>query len=167
MTDFQLCMFLVLFSRKDSQIQKEQNFEMNLLLYSRSVIRMMDMQITKRFSSSKMKRYRLGSSVCTRTVFLILLHTPSFLLEIRVIIKILSHPWYHINCDGFEKGWSKKIQNGRLKKTEIFNSANSQYFFAKISGIGSWVNRINWCKGYWCSLIYLVIRLTKVSSKKE
>ena len=49
---------------------------------------MMDMQITKRFSSSKMKRYRLGSSVCTRTVFLILLHTPSFLLEIRVIIKM-------------------------------------------------------------------------------
>ena len=107
MTDFQLCMFLVLFSRKDSQIQKEQNFEMNLL-YRRSVIRMMDMQITKRFSSSKMKRYRLGSSVCTRTVFLILLHDPSFLLEIRVIIKILSHPWYHINCDWFEKGWSKK-----------------------------------------------------------
>ena len=97
LTDFQLCMFLVLFSRKDSQIQKEQNFEMNLL-YSRSVIRMMDMQITKRFSSSKMKRYRLDSSVCTRTVFLILLHTPSFLLEIRVIIKILSHPWNHKNC---------------------------------------------------------------------
>ena len=27
----------------------------------------------------------------------------------------------------------KKIQNGRLKKTEIFNSPNSQYFFMKIS----------------------------------
>jgi hypothetical protein len=33
----------------------------------------------------------------------------------------------------------KKIQNGRLKKTEFFNSANSQYFFSKISWIGSWV----------------------------
>ena len=161
-------MFLVLFSRKDSQIQKEQNFEMNLL-YSRSVIRMMDMQITKRFSSSKMKRYRLGSSVCTRTVFLILLHTPSFLLEIRVIIKILSHPWYHINCDWFEKGWSKKKKKFKMadsKKTEIFNSANSQYFFAKILGIGSWGNRINWCEGYWCSLTYMVIRLSDASSKK-
>jgi hypothetical protein len=27
----------------------------------------------------------------------------------------------------------KKIQNGRLKKTEIFNSPNFQYFFMKIS----------------------------------
>ena len=36
------------------------------------------------------------------TVFLTLLHTPSFLLEIRVIIKISSHPWYHINCNWFE-----------------------------------------------------------------
>ena len=37
----------------------------------------------------------------------------------------------------------KKIQNGRLKKTEIFNSPNSQYFFMKISWIGSWVSRID------------------------
>ena len=34
----------------------------------------------------------------------------------------------------------KKNQNGT--KTEFFNSANSQYF-AKISGIGPWVSRIN------------------------
>ena len=39
----------------------------------------------------------------------------------------------------------KKFQNGRLKKTEFFNSANFQYFFAKISVIGPW---INWCKGH-------------------
>jgi hypothetical protein len=37
----------------------------------------------------------------------------------------------------------KKIQNGRLKKPEIFNSPNSGYFFVKISGIGSWVSGIN------------------------
>ena len=30
----------------------------------------------------------------------------------------------------------KKIQNGRLKKTEFFKIANSQYFFMKISWIG-------------------------------
>ena len=35
--------------------------------------------------------------------------------------------------------FKKNIQNGRLKKTEFFNSANSHYFFAKISGIGSQV----------------------------
>ena len=29
-----------------------------------------------------------------------------------------------------------------LNKGEIFNSTNSQYFFAKISGIGSWVSKI-------------------------
>jgi hypothetical protein len=29
----------------------------------------------------------------------------------------------------------QKNQNGRLKKTEIFNSTNSQYNFVNISGI--------------------------------
>jgi hypothetical protein len=37
----------------------------------------------------------------------------------------------------------KKIQKGRLKKTEIFNSANPPYFILKISGIGPWITRIN------------------------
>ena len=32
-------------------------------------------------------------------------------------------------------GDEKKNQNGRLKKTEIFNSLNSQYFFMKIYGL--------------------------------
>ena len=36
------------------------------------------------------------------TVFLIILYTPLIFLEIRVIIKISSHPWYPINCDWFE-----------------------------------------------------------------
>ena len=67
-----------------------------------------------------------------------------FWLEIRVIIKISSHPWYPINFvtdlnrDEAKKKWP-------TQKTEIFNSANSQYFFAKISGIGPWVNkRVGW-----------------------
>ena len=38
----------------------------------------------------------------------------------------------------------KKIQNGRLKKTEFFKSINSQYLFTKISGIGPW----HWCGSY-------------------
>ena len=33
---------------------------------------------------------------------------PSFLQEIKVIIKISSHPWYPINCYKFEKGCCKK-----------------------------------------------------------
>jgi hypothetical protein len=46
--------------------------------------------------------------------------------------------------------FEKNIQNGRLKKTEFFNFANSQYFFTIISGIGPWVNRIKYCKGQRC-----------------
>ena len=39
------------------------------------------------------------------------------------------------------------MQNGRLKKDHQFSIC-----FAKISGIGPWVSRINWCKGHWfCS----------------
>ena len=36
------------------------------------------------------------------TVFLIILYTPIFLLEIRVIIKLSSHPWYPLICDEFK-----------------------------------------------------------------
>ena len=38
---------------------------------------------------------------------------------------------------------AKKIfeKNARLKKTEIFNSPNSQFSFAKKSGIDPWVSR--------------------------
>jgi hypothetical protein len=39
--------------------------------------------------------------------------------------------------------FEKKILNGRLKKTEIFNYPNSQYFFMKISWISPWVSRID------------------------
>ena len=35
------------------------------------------------------------------------------------------------------------FQNGRLKKTEIFKTANSQKKFSKISGIGAYVSRID------------------------
>ena len=31
--------------------------------------------------------------------------------------------------------FEKNIQNGRLKKTEFFNFANSQYFFVKFQGL--------------------------------
>ena len=52
-----------------------------------------------------------------------------FGLKTRVIIKISKNPCYPINLDLFSWEWSKKfffflkkkIQNGRLKKTEFFN----------------------------------------------
>ena len=65
-----------------------------------------------------------------------------------------------------QKIFEKKInQNGRLKKTELFNSANYQYFLLKISEIDPWVYRLNWCKGHWCGWNYMVIRLSDVNSK--
>ena len=40
-------------------------------------------------------------------------------------------------------GMKQKKSKWLTQKTEFFNSANSQYFFAKISQIGPWVSRIN------------------------
>jgi hypothetical protein len=37
----------------------------------------------------------------------------------------------------------KKIKMADLKKLSFFFSTNSEYVFAKISRIGSWVSRIN------------------------
>ena len=76
-----------------------------------------------------------------------------------VWVKKCFHVWLDQN---FLK---KKIQNGRLKKTIFFKIANSQYFFVKISWIGPWVSRIDWCEGHWCSSTYMVERLFNVISK--
>ena len=61
--------------------------------------------------------------------------------------------------------WKKKNQNGRLKKRSFFNSVNSQYFFVKISWIGPWASRIDWCEGHWWGSTYMVVRLSDISSK--
>ena len=50
-------------------------------------------------------------------------------------------------------------------KITIFKIANSQKNFVKISLIGPWVSRINWCKEHWCSSTYMVVRLSDVRSK--
>jgi hypothetical protein len=62
--------------------------------------------------------------------------------------------------------WKIKFQNGRLKKTEIFKTSNSQKFFAKILWIGPWVSRIDWCEGHWCGSTYMVERLSDISPKQ-
>ena len=59
---------------------------------------------------------------------------------------------------------TQKIQNDLLKKTLFSSSANSQYFFMKISWIGPWVRRIDWCEGHWYGLTYMVVSLSNISS---
>ena len=87
-------------------------------------------------------------------------------LETRENIKISTHSSYHINLGWFSWEWSKKkIQKGRLKKSSFFTIANSQNVFAKISQMGSWVGRIEWCEGHWCSSTYMALRLSEKSSK--
>ena len=87
-------------------------------------------------------------------------------LETRENIKISTHPFYHINLGWFSWEWSKKkIQNGRLKKSSFFKIANSQNFFTKISQMGPWVSKIEWCEGHWCSSTYMAVRLSDKSSK--
>ena len=61
--------------------------------------------------------------------------------------------------------FEKKIQNGRLKKRSFSSSANSQYFFMKISWIGPWVSRIDWCEGHWYGSTYMAVRLSDICSK--
>ena len=42
----------------------------------------------------------------------------------------------------------KKIILKKIKKTEFFNIAKRWAISAKISRIGPWVSRIDWCKGH-------------------
>ena len=108
------------------------------------------------------------------TLYNAILRTARNFLETRKNIKILTHPFYHINLGWFSWEWSKKnskkkfkkkIQNGRLKKNSFFKIANSQNFFAKISQIRPWVSRIEWCEGHRCSSTYMAVRLSDKSSK--
>ena len=50
------------------------------------------------------------------------------------------------------------------QKICFFNFMNSQYFFAKISGIGPWICKRNWCEGHECGSLYGVVRLSDVRS---
>ena len=73
-------------------------------------------------------------------MYLILLHTPSFLLEIRVIIKILKNPCYPINVDWFSLEWSKKIKIADSKKKWDFQLPQFSIFFRE--------NFRNWSSDY-------------------
>ena len=95
-------------------------------------------------------------------------------LETRVIIKIskkslLTNKLWHVFMGMKQKFFffflKKKIQNGRLKKTEFFNFVKSWAISAKISWIGPWVSRIDWCKEHQCDSTYMAVRLSDVSPK--
>ena len=127
--------------------------------------------------------------LCLKTQFY---HVASFLVLMLVVhsrskclvwVKKCCHIWLDQNFDPSlltNKLWlvfmrkkqkkknyfEKKIQNGRLKKTMFFKIANSQKIFAKISQIGPWVSRIDWCKGHWCGSTYMAVRLSDIFSKR-
>ena len=59
----------------------------------------------------------------------------------------------------------KKIKVADFSKWPFFKITNSQNFFAKISHIGPWVSRIDWCKAHQCSSTYMVVRLSGIRAK--
>ena len=82
----------------------------------------------------------------------------------------LTKPWKWLLFSFLVFGYwvvQKIILNSPItkNKTSFSSSANSQYFFMKISGIGPWVSKINWCERHWCGSIYMVIRLSDISTK--
>ena len=65
----------------------------------------------------------------------------------------------------------KLVSCGRLKKNTFFKTVHTQYFFAKLSGIGPWVSMINWCKGHQCestesSILDFIMLNPKTSSER-
>ena len=95
------------------------------------------------------------------------------LLEIRVIIKIskkflVSYKLWLIWIRMKQKKilfFEKKIQNGRLKKTEFFNYPQKLSNCRQNFQVGPWVSRIDWCKGHQCDSTYTAVRLSDVSPK--
>ena len=51
------------------------------------------------------------------------------------------------------------------KKLSFSATPKSWAIVAKISQIGPWVSRIDWCKGHWFCSTHMAVRLANVSSK--
>ena len=105
------------------------------------------------------------------TLHNVILQTARNLLETKKNITIEPHPFYYIICDWFywrsikKKFLKKKIRNAHLSKCPFFKISNPQIFLSKISWIGTFVSRIDWCQRHWCSSTYMVMRLSDISSK--
>ena len=65
----------------------------------------------------------------------------------------------------FSLRWSKKKSKWLTQKNLIFQLCQFSIFFMKIPWIGPWVSRIDWCEGHGCGSIYIVMRLSDISSK--
>ena len=91
------------------------------------------------------------------TLYKELLRIARNLLETRENIKIESCSFYHIIFGWFSWGSSQKkiFFEKKNPKWPIFKIANSQNFFVKISWMGPWVSRIDWCKGHWFISTYM------------
>ena len=64
----------------------------------------------------------------------------------------------------------RKFKMADSKKLSLSKPTNAKYFLTKISWIGLWISRINWCqtdwcKGHWCVSTYMVVRLSNIRSK--
>ena len=59
----------------------------------------------------------------------------------------------------------KKISKWPTQKIWVFQNRQFSIFFVKISGIGPWLSRIDWCEGYWCGSTCMVVRLAGISTK--
>ena len=108
------------------------------------------------------------------TMLFIFLSPPTFLLEIRVIIKIskkilLSHKlwliWIRMKQFFFFFFWKKKFKMADSKKLSFSTTPKSWAIDTKISQIGPWVSRIDWCEGHQCDSTYMAVRLSNVSPK--
>ena len=52
------------------------------------------------------------------------------------------------------------------KKLSFSTTPKSWAITAKISWIGPWVSRIDWCEGHWFGTTYMAVRLSDMSSKQ-
>jgi hypothetical protein len=59
----------------------------------------------------------------------------------------------------------KKNSKWPTKKNWVFQLRQFSIFFVKISWIGPWIYRINWCEGHWCGSSNMAVRLSNISSK--
>ena len=110
----------------------------------------------------------IQNNLHTITQYNLLLRIERNLLVTRVIIKIESHPCYPINADWFSWGWSKKKLKMADSKKLRFSSPPILNFFSRkfYRLVLPWVGTINWCNGHQCGSIYVVVKLSDISSKK-
>ena len=61
--------------------------------------------------------------------------------------------------------FAEKFQNGRLKKLSFSTTPKSWAITAKLSWIGPFISKIDWCKGHWWGTSYMAVRLSEIRPK--